>query len=119
MRALLIFSFTLITLTVYSQIFSKGDPKTKGKVDFIMERSDGYKNDWREYSFDSLSRIVEIKYYRDKELLENHFLSYKTINDSECVLGGIRSYSKFRRDKYEVKYKYDKMGNWNSADCRF
>ena len=217
-------------MTVYCQILSLGDPDIKGNVGFILEKSCGFKNDWREYSFDSLSRIIEIKYFRDKELLENTFRSYKMINDSvlivtetnksrrgiyisnskyyynsqkrivryeyykencltpmivelnakyengrimqydrilipndtsvienykfdylsnkiivkktdnkqishitttikldkrgnwidkvvdyndpECVLGGIRTYSRFRHDKYEIKYKYDKIGNW-------
>ncbi|MDP4227320.1 MAG: hypothetical protein Q8910_13145, partial [Bacteroidota bacterium] len=33
-------------------------------------------------------------------------------NNPECVLGGIRAYSRFRHDKYEIKYRYDKMSNW-------
>jgi hypothetical protein len=220
----------LINASVNSQIFSLGDPVVKGHVAFILEKSPKYKDDWREYSFDSLSRIIEVKYYRDKELLETDFLSYKMFNDTilvitktnksrrgisanylkyyynsqnkivryeyykentsipmiveqnvryendqlkqydrilihkdtsvietcrfdylknkiviknsdnrnisretvilklhknrniidkvidyndpECILAGVRTYSRSRRDKYEIKYKYDKMGNW-------
>jgi hypothetical protein len=106
MRTLLILSCILITLKVNCQIFSFGDPSIKGNVRFIIEKSNGYKADWREYSFDSLSRIIEIKYFRDNELLGNDFFNYKMENDSFLI---VSKTNKSRRgiEMSNSKYFYD------------
>ena len=33
-------------------------------------------------------------------------------NDPDMVLGGVITWSKFKRDKYKIEYELDKYGNW-------
>jgi hypothetical protein len=61
----------LINLSANSQILNLGDPGFKGNIDNVIEKSKRYPQDWREFSFDSLSRLVEKKSYRNNKLVED------------------------------------------------
>jgi len=229
MRYLIVAFTLLINLPANSQILNLGDPAFKGRIENVKEKSVGYKNDWRDFSFDKSFRINEKKSYRDNNLLEqvkwtyldldsifianeivngkkiihksyydsnkrlkrfelystndsicpmiietniiydnNHIISYNRIllnqrdttvtekytieynpdnsqvvikksdnknissetitlkydkkgnliskiidyNNPETVLGGVRTWSSKRHDKYRIDYKYDNYGNW-------
>jgi len=82
MRIQLSLFLMLISLNLYGQIFTYGDPPIISNVESLIERSNKHKNDWREYSFDSSSRITEIKYFRDSILLEHKLFYYESNGDS-------------------------------------
>jgi len=106
MRTVLILFLMFLNSAIYSQIFNLGDPIVKGPVEMIIEKSNRFKNDWREYSFDSISRLKEKKSYRDGELLEDELWSYRIINDS--LLESTQTIKSRRGISiYKSKYFYD------------
>jgi hypothetical protein len=94
------------SLTVHCQILNYGDPSVKGNIESLVERTNKHKNDWREYSFDSLSRITEIKYIRDKNLIETELLRYNSNSEALTEINEI--YLNERGSHYlNSKYYYD------------
>jgi hypothetical protein len=75
------------------------------------------------YSFDYLDNKIIVKKTDNKQISSetivikldkngNWIDKIVDYNNPKCVLGGIRPYSRNRPDKYEIKFKYDKFGNW-------
>ena len=57
-------------------------------------------------TYDSFTRTLK---YDKKGNLNSVIVDY---NNPEVVLGGAYVWSRKRRDKYRIDYKYDKKGNW-------
>jgi len=58
---------------------------------------------------ENISRIKYIYKYYKNGLISDYIVDH---NNPTVVLGGVRSWSKSRHDKYQLTYIYDKKGNW-------
>ena len=54
------------------------------------------------------SETIILRYDKNGNLKSNLI----DFNNPETVLGGVRTWSSKRQDKYHIDYKYDKYGNW-------
>jgi hypothetical protein len=99
MRYLIVILIFLDNLSVKSQNLNLDDPEFKGNIDYVLEKSDGYKNDWREFYFDNISRIIEKKSYRDSNLVEVVKWSYLDL-DSVFIAYEIINGEKFSHKSY-------------------
>ena len=69
MRYIFIAFFIFSISKISGQDIDWGGFQFKGPIIRLIEKSKGSRQYWREYYFDSLSRIQEINYYRDKKLV--------------------------------------------------
>lgn len=58
---------------------------------------------------ENISKIVYCFKFNRKGLISDKIVDQ---NNPNVVLGGVRTWSKKRMDKYQFKYKYDRFGNW-------
>ncbi len=48
-------------------------------------------------------------YHRNIQNIVSETVDY---NNPEVVLAGVRTWSRWRHDRYRIDYKYDERGNW-------
>lgn len=56
-----------------------------------------------------MSSFTQILKYNKKGNIVSETVDY---NNPEVVLAGVRTWSRWRHDKYRIDYKYDERGNW-------
>ena len=105
MRYLLTLLFVLIDLSVLCQAINLGDPIFKGDIVSVIEKSPEFKNDWREFSFDSLSHVIEKKYFRDSVLLQTDKWSY--VNQDSIFITTEYIQNNFGLTTHKTKCYYD------------
>lgn len=70
----------------------------KNQVDSIIQKDS-----------ENISTIAYYFTYNKKGLIKSKIVDH---NNPDAVLGGVRSWSKERTDKYGYFYRYDRYGNW-------
>ncbi len=106
----------LFSLLANSQIINLGDPEFKGKIQSVKEYSKKFKNDWREFVFDSAFRLNEKKSYRENNLLEVVNWTYLDLDSVLIVnetINGVRFISKSYFDNNKRLKRYE---SYSSVD---
>lgn len=81
------------TVELYEKIYSKD------KLTVIVKKTDSK----------GISSFIRTLKYDKKGNLKSQIVDY---NNPEVVLAGVRTWSRWRHDKYRIDYKYDDQGNW-------
>jgi hypothetical protein len=118
MRYLIVVLIILVNLSAKSQILNLGDPDFKGNIEYVIEKSVGYKNDWREFYFDNISRISEKKSFRDNNLLEIAKWSYMDLDSvfiANEIINGEKFIHKFYFDSDKKLKKFELYSPKDSA----
>ena len=116
MRYFQILVLILINLSANGQILNLGDPGFKGNIEIVIERSKRYPQDWREFSFDSLSRLKEKKSYRDNNLVEDIKYTYSDL-DSVLILREQNGESvSFNKSHFDSNKRLTKFECFSSND---
>jgi hypothetical protein len=116
MKYYLIALFIFLNIPIKSQVLNLGDPGFKGNISRVIEKSVKYPKSWREFRFDSQSRIEEQQSYRDDTLVGDVKWTYLDL-DSVVIAkennGANVSIHKsyFDSDKRLVKYELFSPGD--------
>jgi len=81
------------TVELYEKTYSKD------KLTVTVKKTDS----------EGISSFTQTLKYDKKGNLKSQIFDY---NNPEVVLGGVRTWSRRRLDKYRIDYKYDEQGNW-------
>jgi hypothetical protein len=103
-------------LSANSQILNLGDPGFKGNIDFVIEKSKRYSQDWREFSFDSLSRLKEKKSYRDNSLVEDIKWTYLNLDSILITKEQNGNYVGIHKSYFDSNKRLKKYDYFSSKD---
>ncbi|WP_026905446.1 hypothetical protein [Pedobacter glucosidilyticus] len=116
MRYWLVIFIFLINLSANSQILNLGDPDFKGKIESVREKSNAYKNDWRDFFFDQSFRLSEKKSYRDNNLLEIVKWTYLDLDSIFIAKEAINGNKFIHKSYYDSNKRLKKFELYSSKD---
>lgn len=110
MRSPLIALFIVLCIPIKSQVLKLDNERFKGNIELIIEKSKKNSQDWREFTFDSLSRLAEKRSFRDGKLVQDVKWTYTDLDSilvSEENLGNEIFIHKSYFDLHKRLKKYE------------